>query len=90
MPESNTIWNFGRGIVMTANRIKTTKKMDKFAKAGLEASQILQYYLDFIPWIGSLLCEAVEQHPRAALYAALARFTRAFVEVETQGFDMIE
>ncbi len=42
------------------------------------------------PWIGNLLCEAVEQHPRAALYAALARFTRAFVEVETQGFDMIE
>lgn len=35
--------------------IDLTEKMDKFAKAGLEASQILAYYLDFIPWIGSLL-----------------------------------
>jgi TorA maturation chaperone TorD len=42
------------------------------------------------PWAGSLLCDAVEQHPKAVLYAALAGFTRAFVQVETQGFDMIE
>jgi TorA maturation chaperone TorD len=41
-------------------------------------------------WVGSSLCEAVEQHPRAQLYAALARLTRLFVEVETQGFDLIE
>lgn len=42
------------------------------------------------PWVGRPLCDVVEQHPRARLYAALARFTRAFVEVETQAFDMIE
>jgi TorA maturation chaperone TorD len=42
------------------------------------------------PWAGSALFEAVTQHPRAALYVALAGFTRAFVEVETQGFDLIE
>jgi TorA maturation chaperone TorD len=42
------------------------------------------------PWVGRPLCDVVEQHPRARLYAALARFTRAFVEVETQGFDLIE
>jgi len=35
--------------------IDLTEKMDKFAKAGLTASQIAGYYLDFIPWIGSLL-----------------------------------
>ena len=35
--------------------IDLTEKMDKFAKAGLKASQIVGYYLDFIPWIGSLL-----------------------------------
>lgn len=35
--------------------IDLTEKMDKFAQAGLSASQILGYYLDFIPWIGSLL-----------------------------------
>jgi TorA maturation chaperone TorD len=42
------------------------------------------------PWVAGSLCDAVEQHPRARLYAALAVFTRAFVQVETQGFDMIE
>src|SRR3989337_94069 len=35
--------------------IDLTEKMDKFAKAGLTAGQITTYYLDFIPWIGSLL-----------------------------------
>jgi lipopolysaccharide export system permease protein len=35
--------------------IDLTEKMDKFAKAGLHAREILGYYMDFIPWIGSLL-----------------------------------
>jgi TorA maturation chaperone TorD len=42
------------------------------------------------PWVGTSLVDAVQQHPRARLYAALAVFTRAFVEVETQAFDMVE
>lgn len=42
------------------------------------------------PWVAGSLCGAVEQHRRARLYAALAVFTRAFLQVETQGFDMIE
>jgi len=42
------------------------------------------------PWVGSSLADAVIAHPRARLYAALAAFTRAFVEVEAQGFDMLE
>jgi TorA maturation chaperone TorD len=42
------------------------------------------------PWVGSSLVEVVLQHPRAHLYAAVATLTRAFVEVETQAFDMIE
>lgn len=35
--------------------IDLTEKMDKFAKANLKASQIAGYYLNFIPWIGSLI-----------------------------------
>jgi TorA maturation chaperone TorD len=35
------------------------------------------------------LCDALEQHPRARFYAALARLTRAFVNVEQQGFDLL-
>ena len=40
------------------------------------------------PWLAAL-CEAVARHPKARFYAALAVFTRAFSEVETQGFDML-
>ncbi len=40
------------------------------------------------PWIDGL-CDALEQHPRARFYAALARLTRAFVSVEQQGFDLM-
>ena len=40
-------------------------------------------------WVESL-CDAVNNSPRAQVYARLADFTRAFVQVETQGFDMLE
>jgi TorA maturation chaperone TorD len=40
-------------------------------------------------WLGEA-CDAVERHPAARLYAALAAFTRAFVEVETLAFDIVE
>jgi TorA maturation chaperone TorD len=40
------------------------------------------------PWAGAM-CDALEQHPQARFYAALAGFTRAFIGVETQGFDML-
>jgi TorA maturation chaperone TorD len=36
------------------------------------------------------LCDAVAQHPKAHFYASLAGFTRAFAEVEVQGFDMLD
>jgi TorA maturation chaperone TorD len=41
------------------------------------------------PWVGDL-CDAVEAHPRAVVWRAIAAFTRAFVQVETQGFDLLE
>jgi len=40
------------------------------------------------PWVMQL-CDAVSQHPKARFYAALAEFTRAFMGVEMQGFDML-
>lgn len=40
------------------------------------------------PWVSSL-CEAIEAHPGARFYAALAAFTSAFVQVEAQAFDMM-
>lgn len=40
------------------------------------------------PW-ATALCDAVSGHPRARFYARLADFTRAFLGVEQQGFDML-
>ena len=41
------------------------------------------------PWV-ERLCDAVQAHPRAATWAAVAGFTREFIVVETQAFDMLE
>ena len=41
------------------------------------------------PWVLQL-CDALGAHPQARFYAAVAQFTRAFVSVEAQGFDMLE
>jgi TorA maturation chaperone TorD len=40
------------------------------------------------PWVMPM-CDAIAQHPKARFYAALAAFTRAFIGVEVQGFDML-
>jgi len=40
------------------------------------------------PWVMDL-CDAISPHPKAHFYASLAVFTRAFAEVEVQGFDML-
>ena len=41
------------------------------------------------PWVEKL-CDAVEAHPRASLWRAVAGLTRVFVQVEAQGFDLLE
>ncbi|WP_427999565.1 TorD/DmsD family molecular chaperone [Acidovorax sp.] len=41
------------------------------------------------PWVPAL-CDVLEAHPAAPFYGALARFTRAFVSIEAQGFDMLD
>jgi len=41
------------------------------------------------PWVPRL-CDALEQHPRSAFYVRLGAFTRAFMGVEAQGFDMLD
>jgi TorA maturation chaperone TorD len=39
-------------------------------------------------WV-SRLCDAIQAHPRARFYAALAVLTRSFAEVEALGFEML-
>jgi TorA maturation chaperone TorD len=41
------------------------------------------------PWVADL-CAATAAHPLALTWRAVAAFTQAFVEVETQAFDMLE
>jgi TorA maturation chaperone TorD len=41
------------------------------------------------PWV-NLLCDAASVHPKARFYAVLAEFTRGFMNVEAQGFDMLD
>jgi len=36
------------------------------------------------------LCDTLAAHPKAKFYAGLAGFTRAFMNVEAQGFDMLD
>jgi len=41
------------------------------------------------PWVAAL-CDAVQAHPRALVWRQVAEVTRAFIDVETQGFDLLE
>jgi TorA maturation chaperone TorD len=41
-----------------------------------------------LPWANAM-CDAIAAHPKARFYRALAEFTRAFVSIEAQGFDML-
>jgi len=40
-------------------------------------------------WVEAL-CDVVQAHPLAEVWAAVAGFTRQFIQVETQGFDLLE
>ena len=40
-------------------------------------------------WVGAL-CDALATQPRAITWAAVAAFTREFMAIETQAFDMLE
>ena len=41
------------------------------------------------PWV-TQLCDTITAHPKAKFYAVVAAFTRAFMGVEAQGFDMLD
>ncbi|MBS0343693.1 MAG: molecular chaperone TorD family protein, partial [Proteobacteria bacterium] len=60
---------------------------DDVAVANLTQQQAF-FSAQIQPWI-SQMCEAVAVHPAAGFYAALARFTQAFSQVEAQAFDIL-
>jgi TorA maturation chaperone TorD len=61
---------------------------DDVAVCNLERQRVF-FRAHLQPWI-ERLCDAVEAHPRATKYAALAGLTRAFMSVEAQAFDLLE
>jgi TorA maturation chaperone TorD len=49
-----------------------------------------RFFRDHVqPWV-ELMCDSVAAHPRARTWRAVAVLTRRFVQVETQGFDLLE
>jgi TorA maturation chaperone TorD len=61
---------------------------DDVAVCNLEQQRIF-FRMHLQPWV-ERLCDAVCTQPRAVVWRALAEFTRAYMQVETQGFDMLE
>lgn len=53
------------------------------------ASQQAFFTVHLQPWVAAF-CSALQVHPAARFYAALAQFTCAFADVEAQGFDMLD
>lgn len=60
---------------------------DDVAVANL--TQQKNFFADHLAAWTAAMCDDVAAHPRARFYAALAGFTRAFLSVESQGFDML-
>ncbi|MDD3937080.1 molecular chaperone TorD family protein [Rhodoferax sp.] len=60
---------------------------DDVAVANLARQQAF-FAVHLQPWVGQM-CDAIQQHPKARFYSALAELTRAFARVEAQGFDML-
>ena len=60
---------------------------DDVAVANLTQQQA--FFTTHLQAWASALCDAIEAHPKAQFYKAVAGFTRAFMSVEAQGFDML-
>ncbi len=89
------------GLTRDANRVETEDHVayvfevmryliagDDAAVANLEQQR--RFFRAHVQSWVPLLCEAVAAHPRAVLWRAVAALTDAFVQVETQGFDLLE
>ncbi len=62
------------------------------AAEDIEVANLTQqraFFSDYLqPWVLDM-CDAIGVHPQARFYTAVAQFTRAFVDIEAQGFDML-
>jgi len=94
----DTLANLGLGrdeaIPETEDHIAYELEVMRFLIAGDDASvsnlaRQREFFAEHLqPWIHGL-CDAITSHPKAHFYAVLADFTRAFMHIEAQGFDML-
>ena len=78
----------------TEDHVSYLMEVMRFLVAGDDVSvsnltQQAQFFAAHVQtWVLDL-CDALQANPRARFYAALSGLTRAFVSVETQGFDLL-
>jgi TorA maturation chaperone TorD len=78
----------------TEDHVAYVSEVMRYLIAGdeVEVANLTQQQKFFVthvlPWVPQM-CDAITAHPKARFYGALAGFTRAFVSVEAQGFDML-
>ncbi len=81
--------------VETEDHVSYTLEVMRYLIAGDDAAlcnleQQRRFFRNHVQtWIEQL-CDATQAHVKANLWAAVAGFTRSFIAVETQGFDMLE
>jgi TorA maturation chaperone TorD len=83
------------GVLETEDHIASLSEVMRYLIAGDDAGvsnlavQQRFFAAHLRPWV-ERLCDAIAAHPRADFYRALAAFTRDFVSVEGQAFDMLD
>ena len=83
------------GALETEDHVSYLFEVMRYLIAGDDAAvcnleQQRRFYRAHIQSWAERFCDTVATHPRAVLYRALAEFTREFLLVETQAFDMLE
>lgn len=78
----------------TEDHVSYVLEVMRFLVAGEDASvsnltQQARFFADHVQTWLPALCDALQAHPQARFYATLAVMTRAFISVETQGFDLM-
>lgn len=83
------------GVLDTEDHVASLCEVMRFLIAGDDAAicnlehQRRFFRIHLQTW-AEALCAEIEAHPRAEFYRAVAEFTRTFVQVESQGFDLVE
>ena len=94
-PARRSAWSGREAVSETEDHIASLCEVMRYLIAGDDvgvsnlASQQRFFNRPSAPWVDAL-CDALEAHPRADFYRALAGFARDFFAVEAQGLDLLD